>query len=72
MDSDSDYVDDLTESYYYQTDPYTFNPNFVPSKTSHESTILFQSINKFYSCFLIVLAAIETFIRKKRGLSPII
>lgn len=58
MDSDSDYVDDITECCYYGSDPYTYNPDFIPPK---DNTTIPLSITKLtilsifvQSCILVI------------------
>ena len=65
MDSDSDYVDDLTEKYYYETDPYTFNPNFIPPPTTNEPTFLFPSVSTILVSLSLSILAFIHFIQRK-------
>lgn len=63
IDSDSDYIDDLTECCYYKTDPYTPNPNFFPPTNGSPSFTL-SNIN--YAFLIIPILIIIHYKRKRK------
>ena len=64
MDSDCDFVDDLTECCYYGSDPFTYNPNFIPPIESQNFQL--KSISLIYVPIILMLRLLVTKISKMK------
>ncbi|MHA1759607.1 MAG: hypothetical protein ACTSXA_03185 [Candidatus Heimdallarchaeota archaeon] len=63
-DSDSDYIDDLTEVTYYDTDPHTPNLNFIPP--TNNPSLLFSNIGVLVIIPVFAFTSILEIVRRKR------